>query len=232
MTVAIEFRAGTPRISVQFAQSAEAQAVSGIIHPEITPDQFYELLISQWDTPNMRLWLGIYINTIFSRLIDPTVRLNFERHMDRAEGVRLDWIGKRLGFNRPLSTAVPSHAFGFEGTGRDGFNRGNWASASSLFGKASADDIVYRRLLRLRGRGLLFDGTAGSMDAVMQACWPLGASFAEDASNSLKLIPQLSYNMADTSLADEQGIYALALEHGLIPKPAGISLGTPVFTSV
>ena len=87
------------------------------------------------------------IDTEFVQVLKDLERM---RNWDTAEGVWLDYIGRRLGFTRPTINVMVTR-FGFEGSSGVGFNQAPFATATGFVPQVAVGDPIY--LLCLQGMG-------------------------------------------------------------------------------
>lgn len=81
------------------------------------------------------------------------------QHIDRAEGVWLDWLGERVGIGRPaVSDPSQDTRLGFDEAGI-GFDQAPFSRVGQNDDLYPMNDGLYRRMIKARGRTVLGDGT-------------------------------------------------------------------------
>ena len=124
-----------------------------------------DLLIAQYrEAPKFTRVVALLLGLLQREAIDLLDRLAASIDPDTAEGVTLDWLGERLGVNRPR--IEDPNAFGFDSAGT-GFDRGRFVSLRIVFGALlPLSDEWYRRVLKARSLYL----RSGTSIADVNAC--------------------------------------------------------------
>ena len=123
------------------------------------------LLIAQYrEAPKFTRVVEGLLQLLQVETVDLLDQLAASINPDTAEGVTLDWLGERLGVNRPR--IEDPNAFGFDSAGT-GFDRGRFVSLRIVFGALlPLSDEWYRRLLKTRALYL----RSGTSIADVNAC--------------------------------------------------------------
>ena len=179
-------------------------------HIEATSD----LVIGQWvASPLLRETVDSPIRIINSDVVDSLNDLEIQQNIDTAEGVWLDFIGQRLGLQRP-SVSDPSQdlRFGFEGpTQSQGFDlypfRGDEANDDFY----PMPDELYRNMLKARAISLLSDGSFQTFVRAVHMIEP-GASVRDTRDMSIRIA------------TSNQEVLEIADSIGALPRNAGVQI--------
>ena len=119
-----------------------------------------DLLIGQWEgSPKIRGLAEIFRDMMVEDVIPALEEIRLMRQIESAAGVHLDYLGRRLGVERPASTdPAQDLRFGFDAAGQ-GFDQVPFSGDTSNDAVFPLPDGVYRRFLRGRAIALLSDGT-------------------------------------------------------------------------
>ena len=173
------------------------------------------LLISQW-TGNAQinaLLRGMYglIDTEFVQALKDLERM---RNWDTAEGVWLDYIGRRLGFTRP-TIDVNVTRFGFEGSSGVGFNQAPFAT-TGFVPQVPIPDAVYLLCLKVWAGTILTSGSIPDMNTAVRRSFP-AAYYTDGADSTIALVTGAS-GMQQTTARD------ILTAADAWPRPAGVGL--------
>ena len=171
-----------------------------------------DLLIGQWNaSPRIRALIQVYLDIANQDILPALEAIRLQRQIETATGISLDYLGRRLGIERP-PTSDPSQdtRFGFETAG-EGFDQvpfGGDAENEALF---PLPDSIYRRLLRARTIALLSDGTLNYLINSIRAIDP-------------SAIVQDRRDMTIRVVTDFQSILELADDVGALARNAGVRI--------
>ena len=179
-------------------------------------DERIALLISQWQGSDqiVRLLRGMY-EVIDDELVLPIRRLEEMRSWDTAEGVWLDYIGRRLGFVRPTINAMVTR-FGFDGGDGVGFNQAPFASATGFIPQVPVGDPEYLLCLKVWAGTILTSGCILDMNIAVRRSFPL-AYYTDGADSTIALVTGATA-MRDTTARD------ILTRLDAWPRPAGVGL--------
>ena len=120
------------------------------------------LLVQQWqNSPKFIAAVDAPLTSLRQDVIPAFTQIELERHIDTATGVWLDYLGARVGLDRP-SVVVPNAVtrFGFESaTNATGFDRAPFRGKKSTDPVEPISDEFYRALIKARGLFIFGDGT-------------------------------------------------------------------------
>ena len=138
----------------------------------IALDDLLDLLISQYtgNAPINALLRGMY-GLIDAELVQALKDLERMRNWDTAEGVWLNYIGRRLGMERPSIDTVVTR-LGFDGGDGVGFNQAPFATATGFVPQVAVSDAVYLLCLKVWAGTILTSGTIPDMNAAVQRSFP------------------------------------------------------------
>ena len=172
-----------------------------------------ELFISQWKTaPNLRALLKIWLDVLDEEITQPLEELERMRSLDTAMGIYLDYLGERLGVQRPfiLSSAETLARFNTQDAG---FEHGRFSALAALESREPLNDETYRSFLKARAEYDEWSGAA-TLDMMTRAVQHIDAA-ATVTDN---------YDMTFTVTTSEDAIMQLADDVGALPHPAGVAL--------
>ena len=193
----------------------------------MTSEATLALLIDQWsDKPNLRAIIQIWLDINKNHILDAIDDLKEMADVDTAEGVWLDYIGIRLGVNRPSvdsATTLTEEAilaFGFsslDGSMKSGVGFGqapfdfSKASTSQSFldDRTQLGDQSYRKLVKSRGWYVRSTGTLFFLRRSVQEIDPMG-SVLDNRDMTVSIM---------TSLAE---LMRIAIEVECLPLPAAV----------
>ena len=119
-------------------------------------------LISQYgESTRLRTLLRGLMDISDVQVVQPLLMMNRGLNPDAISGILLDWLGSRLGFPRPYTTASDRMYFGFRGTEAQG--GATFGQAPFFTRRAGIEDVepigdaTYRLLLKARARRLRND---------------------------------------------------------------------------
>lgn len=174
-----------------------------------------DLLISQWaGADNLRSVVSSWLQMLIRQIDEPLDLLTDYSVTDRARGVWLDYIGGRLGLERPRAATAEIDFFSFNRSSNElsvGFDQGPFWSTRGYEALVPIGDVLYRRLLRARGRSVRSFNAIPDFEAAAQEIDP----GAEVTDNSDMTISVVTRNEDDMRLADEVGA---------LPRPAGVRM--------
>lgn len=171
-----------------------------------------DLTIAQWrQSPNLRgiieIWLGVVRDEIESAI----PRIESMGRVDEAQGVWLDYLGERMGLNRPYARHADTSAeFGFDDAGI-GFDQARVSNIESLEPRPPIGDALYRRLIKARAAYDVAPGTLSGYRAAMQFIDP-NAIVTDNH--------DMTFRVA-TARADD---VRLADTVGALPRPVGVRM--------
>lgn len=119
-----------------------------------------DLLVGQWrNAVNMKAMLDAFIEEMGEEVFAALNELYKNRVIVTAEGIWLDFIGERLGIDRPwASQGGIDLRWGFEGIGV-GFDQRPFKGAAENDETFPLPDIVYRKILYARAISIITRGT-------------------------------------------------------------------------
>ena len=173
-----------------------------------------ELLAQQWqNSPKLMAAIDAPLETIRESVLPPFDTLDRMRTIENAEGVWLDFLGRKLGIDRPtISVSATSARFGFEGATRaTGFDRAPFHGSREEDPIVPLPDALFRRLVRARGVVVRFDG---SIQMFVRACRHIDPSCSVVDNR----------DMTVTIVTDEQDFFELAESAGALPRTAGVGI--------
>ena len=182
----------------------------------IAIDARIALLISQWEgsAPMLALLRGMY-GLIDTELVQALKDLERMRNWDTAEGVWLDYIGRRLGMERPGIDAMVTR-FGFDGSDGVGFNQAPFATVSGFVPQVAVGDAIYLLCLKVWAGTILTSGTIPDMNTAVQRSFP--AAYYTDGGDSTLALATLASGTPQTTA---RNILTLL---DAWPRPAGVGL--------
>ena len=170
-----------------------------------------DLLITQWrDSPKFRALIDAWITLLTEENVAPIDRLAMMRNVRTAEGVFLDYIGQRLGVQRPYVNRDDITAlFGFAPHGRP-FDQGRFAALDSLEPQVPLGDHSYRQMLLARCEHD-DDCTVAVMERALRHISPV-------------VTVRDNFDMTFTVFAENHFLIMLADRQGALPRPAGVQM--------
>ena len=232
MRVRAAITSGVPVVTgaVYYEQRVRAAVTSGVpvmlVQPFLVRTRIADRIISIDDRLNLLIseWQGHerindllrgHYELIDRELVAPLVRLEDMRHIDVAEGVWLDYIGRRLGFERPDVNADVVR-FGFDNSDGAGFDQAPFQSSQVLRPLEPATDAMYRLCLKVWAGTILSDGTISDMTTAVRRAFP--RAYYMDANTwSLTLV-------TGSATPAEISARAALTQRDAWPRPAGIML--------
>ena len=170
-----------------------------------------ELLASQWrDSPRLNAAVDAPLREIQEGFLDSVDALDPQRDVDTATGIWLDWLGTRVGLDRPSVPDPSADAFGFEGAGT-GWDRAPFRGSSTVGALRPLPDETFRRFVRARGI-LVF--SEGSFQDFWQACRIIDPA-ARIVDNR---------DMTVSIVTTRQSQFELADRIGALPRTAGVMI--------
>lgn len=170
------------------------------------------LSIEQWQfAPRIQAILAIILE-IGQEILDELQVLQSMRVIETAEGVHLDYIGRRLGLRRPATRdRAQDPRFGFDDAGQ-AFDTVPFAGVAENDSVFPLPDATYRRLLKARAITIQSDG---SFSAFVQSVHAIdsGASVTDLRDMTLRIVTD---KQTDLELADDRGALARNAGIGII----------------
>ena len=177
-----------------------------------------DLLIGQWQgSPKLRSLVTIYRDLMVKDVLPAIETLQLQRQIEKAEGVHLDAIGRRLGLLRPSTQDRAQDArWGFDEAG-EAFDQVPFAGDAANDAVFPLPDAAYRRLLRARAITLLSDGTIAALAESVRAIDP-GADVQDNRNMTVRVVTsqRALLELADSSraLARNAGVQLIYGERG------------------
>ena len=201
-----------------FGSSLWSDPESARTAPVFDVTRHADLLISQYGSSVRLVKLLENILSVFQEeLVDPLLLLSDLALLDLAEGVWLDHIGVRLGFNRPLRLRSDLVYFSFgPGANRASFDGGGFRPLmpeADLANLVPVGDEWYRSLLRGRALALRLGDSVPDLEAICAAVFEGGGRVLEG-------LLSLEIHVSDS----RPGFAQLASSSGVVPSPAGIAV--------
>ena len=171
-----------------------------------------DLLIGQWrNAKRIAGIIKIFTSAMQTHLHGAMANLARMRRIETAKGVWLDYIGARIGVERPYATATADDPrFGFEGSGRS-FDAAPFLGASVNAARFPLPDVVFRRVLTAKGITDIGVGDFDSLERAIHAIDP--AAKVKD-----------NLNMTIDVLTDIKWQIELADRLSALPRTAGVTL--------
>ena len=170
-----------------------------------------DLLLSQWrGKPNFEWLCEIFLHAVSANM-DTLTRLDEQRGWSGARGVYLDYIGERIGVPRPSVEAMDySETFGFDSAGK-GWDQVRMRGRGTTELRVGLGDEWYAFLLEARAEAMRSGTSLADLERVAGV---LGG----------ELLVIDHFDMSVTVSGTETVMLELALEAGILPKAAGVSL--------
>ena len=181
-----------------------------------------DLLISQW-VPNEKIndLLRRHYELIDDEFVHTLIVMEDMRELQTAFGVWLDYIGRRLGMDRPRTDQLRAESprIGFDGvTLARGFDQAPFQTVNNLYiPQVPVGDEVYRLMLRVWSGTLLTDGTIPDMNTAVQRAFTRAYYTDTGTANELALTTN-SVTVFETAARD------LLTDLDAWPRPAGVQL--------
>ena len=171
-----------------------------------------ELLAGQWQRSERLLAaVDAPLAAIREGVIPAFDALELMRHIDTAEGAWLDWLGTRVGLDRPsIEGDTTADRFGFEGAGQ-GFDRVPFHGRRNLDPLVPLPDSIYRRFIR--ARGVLIFGL-GTFQEFHVACRHIDPGCRVTDNRNMTMGVQTTM----------QSTFELADEVGALPRAGGVQV--------
>ena len=174
-------------------------------------DTTSDLLIGQWqDSPRLRA--AVNANLGASReVLSEYEQLRLMREIDTAEGVWLDYLGRRVGIGRP-GTRDPAQdeRFGFDQAGEP-FDQAPFRGEVANDAVYPLLDDLFRRLIRARAVLVLGDGTFQTFQKAARTIDP-GATVRDQRNMTIRIV------------TDQRALLQLADSSGALPRTAGVKI--------
>ena len=192
-----------------------------------------DLLFWQYrNSQNLRTFVSGILQILQDEIADPSMYLEQQTGVDTAEGVWLDLLGDRYGFQRPGVLDTDVDYFGFWDPNETEANQPNlgfdsgpmFTEEARLQVRLPLGDEQYRNLLQARGLTLRSRASRGEIEAVLDMLFDGDTSVAEVSGG-----PGFAITVADS----RRGYVSVVQEHAdaLIPRQAGhphtLTEGTP-----
>jgi len=153
-------------------------------------------------------------------------RLDRGANPDESSGAVLDWIGRRIGMERPV---IPIGEYlGYEGTDPSGgnpFDREEfYDDVRAIEQVAPLGDVDYRLLLKARARRLRGGANRETIEAVLAILWPTGRGYVDESSDPVVLVvtavDDILFRLVDVPITEN----SVTVHHLVIPRPAGVRI--------
>lgn len=170
------------------------------------------LVIGQWEnSPRLRALVQILRDILLADVLPALADLQRMRQLATAEGVHLDYLGRRLGLARPTSSnRARDPRFGFDQAGQP-FDVVPFAGAAENDELFPMPDALYRKFLQARVITLLATGTTHDfMRAV--AVLDGGASVTDLRNMRLRIV------------SNAMDLLQQADQIGALPRNAGVQI--------
>ena len=171
-----------------------------------------DLLISQWQgAPKIQALIEVVGDIATDDLLPALQTLRLMRLIESSQGIHLDYLGRRLGVQRPSTVdRAQDPRFGFESAGQ-GFDQVPFAGDRANDAVFPLPDAVFRQFLRARSIALLSDGTVTALALSIRAIDP-SASVSDRRNMTVRVV------------TTRQSLLELADESGCLARNAGIGL--------
>ena len=177
---------------------------------------YADLLISQYrSAERLKAFIRGQLGILQTDIVRPMYDLEYERNVDFAVGVWLDYIGVRLGFSRPNRLLSGVRFFGF-GMGADRGTFGEvpfFSRRAELEGLTPIDDVWYWSLLRGRALSLRLGTSVLDLEDICAVTFAGGGYVIEGNRSCVVYVKD-----------NREGFVDVAIASGVIPKPAGVSM--------
>ena len=169
-----------------------------------------ELLAGQWQrSERMLAAVDAPLAAIREDVLPAFDELDRMRHIDTAAGAWLDYLGTRVGLDRPsIPRDTTGERFGFEGAGA-GWDRAPFHGRRNLDPLVPLPDAIFRRFIRARGVLVFGRGTFQEFHVACRHIDP-GCRVTDNR------------NMTVGVQTTMQATFELADESGALPRAAGV----------
>ena len=135
-----------------------------------------DLVVGQWaESPRLRAAIDAPLDTIAEEVFPAFDQLALMRHIDTATGVWLDYLGHKVGLNRPATTdPAQDERFGFDEAGEP-FNQAPFEGNAPSEAVFPLPDEAFRVLVRARATLVLGDGTVATYAKALRYIDPAAA---------------------------------------------------------
>ena len=176
--------------------------------------QFADLILPQYGfSTSLVTLIEALLLTLQTQLVGAIDSVESQLSIESAEGAWLDFIGTRIGLQRPHVSSTGVGYFGFADD-NVGFDQGPmWDLAAALRDRVPVVDDQYRSLLRGRALSLRLGASVPDIEAVASATFT-GGGYVEEGSGTITL--KVTENRV--------GLRQLATDLEIIPRPAGVEL--------
>lgn len=191
--------------------------------PEINLGEIREYQLSQYaDATRLNALLSAFIDIMQESVIDVLETINRGKNPDEAEGIFLDYIGTRLGFNRPRVEDNTREFWGLEGT-RENFGRPLdqapfWTADPTAVVYAPIQDDTFRSTLFARARKLHGDTGMEAWNDCFAALTRISGSMRISNVQPYKV----TISIEDLSVAMEQILRTTEIAEKILPMSMGI----------
>ena len=173
-----------------------------------------DLVIGQWfDSPRLRAAIDAPLAMAREEVIPAFERVAEMRDIDKAEGVWLDYLGVRVGLDRPATTDPAQDArFGFTGPMQStGFDNAPFAGSEANAQVYPLPDAIFRRFIKARAVLVLGDGTIQTFGKAVRRIDP-GATVQDNRDMTVRIVTDL------------QDFLELADRCGALPRSGGVRI--------
>ena len=176
------------------------------------------LLIQQWRrAPRMKALAEALLGVVDDHLVKPLADVESRLRIETADGFWLDCIGERKELPRPATNLGNFTFFGFDGSDGVGFEQGIFSTVDPVLSpRVPVGDAFYRRLLRMRARALLADGSIPQLEAAASQVFP-GTRYQDNGDMTVEV------HSLFRSL-DDRHMLAAVESIGGFPTNAGVAL--------
>ena len=177
-----------------------------------TVESSIDQLISQWQgAPKIQALIEVYRDLMVEDVLPALETLRLMRLIESSEGIHLDYLGRRLGVQRPSTVdRAQDPRFGFESAGQ-GFDQVPFAGDRANDAVFPLPDAVFRLFLRARAITLLSDGTTTALALSIRAIDP-SASVTDRRNMTVRVV------------TSRQSLLEAADEAGCLARNAGVGI--------
>lgn len=188
--------------------------------PHIDLASRIELLLPQYeDAARLRALMSGAIGIEEAQVSEVLERLDRGGNPEESSGPLLDWMGHRLGIQRPIVST--GEYLGYEGTDPEGGNPFNqeeyYDDIPSINQVAPLSDEIFRPILKARARRLRGGADRETIEAILAILWPHGGGYVDESAATVYLVVSAEDDTLYRLVSDE-------LFHLLIPRPAGVAV--------
>ncbi|MCY3554994.1 MAG: DUF2612 domain-containing protein [Gemmatimonadetes bacterium] len=194
--------------------------------PHIDLASRIELLLPQYeDAARLRALITGAIGIEEAQVSEVLERLDRGGNPEESSGPLLDWMGHRLGIQRPIVST--GEYLGYEGTDPEGGNPFNqeeyYDDLPAINQVAPLSDEVFRPILKARARRLRGGADRETIEAILELLFPDGGGYVDESSaisdgtSAVQLVVSAEDNTLYRLVSDD-------LFHLLIPRPAGVAV--------